>query len=228
MIPVFYTGSNNFLGNIFIVVFILAIIKLFNVLLGLDCASTFGGMGSSRELFLSMFAEPIVFIIVTFLYMETKQLNIYGITAANAGGLNYSVGHVLAAIAFFGVLLVENARMPVDNPETHLELTMIHEAMILDISGPDLAMIELSSYIKLMVFISMLVNGFFPYGIGTTISIVSLFIGAAVYIIKVLLCIAVIALLETAIAKFRLFRVPEILAAALSLGIVAVAVNYFV
>lgn len=228
MVPVFYTGTNNYLGNIFIVVFILAIIKLFNALLGLDCASTFGGMGSSRELFLSMFAEPIVFIIITFLYMETRQLNIYEIVAANSEAFRFSVGHILTAIAFFGVLLVENARMPVDNPETHLELTMVHEAMVLDLSGPDLACIELSSYVKLMVFMTMLANCFFPYGIGTTITIVSLIIGIAAYIAKILLCIAVIAILETAMAKFRLFRLPEIIAAALSLGIVAIAINYFV
>lgn len=228
MIPVIYTGSGNFLGNIFIVVFILAIIKLFNVLQGLDCASTFGGMGSSRELFISAFAEPIVFIIVTFLYMETGQFNIYDIAAVNSAGFNFSVGHVLAAIAFFGVLLAENARMPVDNPETHLELTMVHEAMVLDLSGPDLACIELSSYVKLMVFITILVNCFFPYGIGTDITIASLITGMAAYIVKMLLSLVVIAFLETAIAKFRLFRVPEILAAALSLGIVAIAINYFI
>lgn len=228
MVPVFYTGADNYLGNIFIIVFILAIVKLFNTLLGLDCASTFGGMGSSRELFISMFAEPITFIIIAFLYMETRQFNIYEIAAVNTGILSFSVGHILAAIAFFAILLAENARMPVDNPETHLELTMIHEAMVLDLSGSDLACVELSAYMKLTVFITILVNGFFPYGIAETITLTSFIIGFIVFIAKLLVCIAAIAVLETTIAKFRLFRIPEILAAALSLGIVAIAINYFV
>ena len=146
----------------------------------------------------------------------------------NAGTFQFSAGHLLAAAAFFAILLVENARMPVDNPETHLELTMVHEAMILDLSGPDLACIELASHVKLMVFMSILINGFFPYGIGTNIEIISIIIGIVAYIVKLLVCITAIAFLETTIAKFRLFRVPEIIAAALALGIVAISINYFV
>ncbi|MDP4087847.1 MAG: NADH-quinone oxidoreductase subunit H [Bacillota bacterium] len=227
MVPVFYTAEDNLIGNLFVIIFILAIIKLFNALLGLDCASTFGGMGSSREMFISMFAEPIVFIIIAFLYMETKKLNIFEITAINSGVFKFSVGHILAAMAFFAVLLAENARMPVDNPETHLELTMIHEAMVLDLSGSDLACIELSSYIKLMVFMTILINCFFPYGVGTAITVTSLIIGIIVYFAKMLICITVVAIIETTMAKFRLFRIPEILAAALSLSIAAIAINYF-
>lgn len=228
MVPVFFTGTDNFLGNIFIIIFILAIIKLFNTLLGLDCASTFGGMGSSRELFISSFAEPIIFIIIAFLYIETRKFNIYEMAVINAGNIKLSVGHILASMAFFAVLLAENARMPVDNPETHLELTMIHEAMVLDLSGSDLACIELSSYVKLMVFITILINCFFPGGIATSLTAASMLAGIAVYAAKVLICITAIAFLETSMAKFRLFRVPEILAAALSLGVVAIAINYFV
>lgn len=224
-IPVFYTGKSFYLGNLFIVLFLLGNLKFFSVLLGLDCGSTFGGMGSSRELFISMMAEPIMFLMVTFLFMETKTFNIFRITSLNSLNNWYSAAHIIAAIAFVILLVGENSRMPVDNPETHLELTMIHEAMILDISGKDLACIELSSYIKLIIFITIFINCFFPIGIGTVISVGSLIISFLIYILKVIACLIIISLIETTMAKLRLFRAPEIFAWAFSISIVAIAVN---
>lgn len=228
IVPVFYTNYNNFLGNIFIVIFLLAIVKFINTVIGLDSASTFGGMGSSRELFISMLAEPIMFIIIAFLYAETRSFNIYKITFINANVTKYSVEHIIAAAAFFILLLAENARMPVDNPETHLELTMIHEAMILDISGRNLAFLELSSAIKFMIFLTIFINSFIPFGIATSLSFLLLLKSLIVYIVKLIICLTVISIIETTSAKFRLFKIPEILAAAFSISIVAIAINYFI
>lgn len=228
VIPVFYTGNNSSFGNLFVVIFLMSIIKFANVLVGLDCASTFGGMGSSRELFISMFAEPVMFVIIAFLYIETKSFNIFHITAVNAAASNYSVAHIIGALAFFILLIAENARMPVDNPETHLELTMIHEAMILDLSGRDLALVELSSYMKLVAYITILISCFCPFGIAQTVSFIAILKGMILYFIKLTVCLIAISLNETLYAKFRLFRIPEILAAAFSMGIVAVAINFFI
>lgn len=227
VVPVFYTSYHNYLGNIFIIVFLLGIVKFLNSLIGLDCASTFGGMGSSRELFISMLAEPVMFIIIAFLYLETTKFNVFDIVYANTKVSTYGVGHIIAATAFFILVLAENARMPVDNPETHLELTMVHEAMILDLSGRDLAFVELASGIKLMVFLTIFINCFIPYGMATSLSFALILKSVVFYLIKLLGCFIVISIIETTNAKFRLFRLPEILAAAFSIGIVAISINYF-
>lgn len=226
IIPIFYTQKNNVFGNIFLIFFVLGIVKFMSSLLGLDCASTFGGMGSSREQLLSMMAEPVMFTLITYLFMETKTFNVYNISTINAMLTHYRVDHLIAALGFFILLVVENSRMPVDNPETHLELTMIHEAMILDLSGRDLALIEIASYLKLVIFLTIFINCFFPYGIGTSITIIAIGKGFVFYIIKLIICMATISLVEASIAKFRLFRIPEILTAAFSISLVAIAINY--
>lgn len=228
IIPSFYADSSGSLGNFFIVIFFLAIIKLCITLIGLDCASTFGGMGSSRELFISMFAEPIIFILIAFLYLETKSFNLHNIAIKNADTFNYGVAHIIAAAAFFVVILAENTRMPIDNPETHLELTMVHEAMILDLSGRELAFMELSSSIKLIAFLTIFINGFMPFGIATTLTLTALIKGILVYFIKLLICLFAISLIETTIAKSRLFRIPELLAMGFSISIVAIVIGNFI
>lgn len=227
LIPVFYSEGNSYFGNLFIIIFMLGIVKFLSSLLGLDSASTFGGMGSSREMFISMFAEPVMFIAIAFLYLETKSFNIFDIALINSETLKYNMPHIIGAMGFAVLIAAENARMPVDNPETHLELTMIHEAMILDISGKELALIELSSYIKLMVFITIFINCFFPAGISQDINLYHLAISLGVYVLKVFGILSVIALIESAMAKFRLFRVPELISAAFSLSLVAIVINYF-
>ncbi|HAN09829.1 MAG TPA: hydrogenase [Clostridiales bacterium] len=227
IIPVFYTSLAFSFGNIFVIIFTLGIIKFITSLIGLDSASTFGGMGSSRELFISMLAEPIMFVVITFLFIETKSFNIFTIAYANSTQLSFGPGHVLAALAFFILLLAENARMPVDNPETHLELTMVHEAMILDLSGKRLAYIELASAIKFVLFLTILINGFLPYGIATGLNLLTMGTAIILFIIKLIGCLIVIAVIETTMAKFRLFRVPELLTFAFALGIVSIIINHY-
>ncbi|EYE88673.1 hydrogenase [Fervidicella metallireducens AeB] len=225
--PVFFTAGNELIGNMFILIFILSIIKFFNTLIGLDCACTFGGMGSSREMFIYMFAEPVVFLILAFVYFETKSFNIYKIAKLNAVRTDISSAHIVAAIAFLIWLIAENARMPVDNPETHLELTMVHEAMILDISGRDLAYIELASAIKLAIFLTIFINIFLPFGMAVSLSAAALIKAVILYLIKMLVFLLIIAIVEISIAKFRLFRVPELIAASFSFAIAAISMMYF-
>ncbi|HCC07599.1 MAG TPA: hydrogenase [Clostridiales bacterium] len=227
VIPVFYTSRESIFGNIFVIFFTLGIIKFVTSLIGLDSASTFGGMGSSRELFISMLVEPIMFVVVTFLFIETKSFNIFTIASTNSTQLSFGPGHVLAALAFFILVLAENARMPLDNPETHLELTMVHEAMILDLSGKRLAFVELASAIKLVLFLTILINGFLPYGIAMEFNLLTIALALALYIVKIMILLFAIALLETTMAKFRLFKVPELLTFAFSIGIVSIIINHY-
>ncbi|HEY8891488.1 MAG TPA: NADH-quinone oxidoreductase subunit H [Clostridium sp.] len=225
-IPVFYTSMENTIGNLFIVMFAFGIVKIFTVLIGLDSSSTFGGMGSSRESFISMMAEPLIFFLIIFLYIETKDFNVFHISFINSKIVHYDTAHLIAMVTFSVGILAENARIPFDNPETHLELTMMHEAMILDLSGSDLAYVELSSYIKLIVYLIVLINCFVPIGIATTFTALSLFIGFIAFIFKLLFCLLGIAIIETTLAKSRLFRGAELFPAMISLGIVAITLIY--
>lgn len=225
-IPVFYTSMGKSIGNLFILMFAFAIVKIFTVLIGLDSASTFGGMGSSREAFISMMVEPLILFLITFLYIETKDFNIFHISFINSNIVHFDTEHYIAMVTFAICILAENARIPFDNPETHLELTMMHEAMILDLSGSDLAYVELSSYIKLLVYIIILINCYIPIGIATTLTASALFIGFLIFIFKLLFCLLGIAIIETTFAKSRLFRGAEIFPATIALGIVAITLIY--
>ena len=225
-IPVFYTSMENTIGNLFILMFAFGIVKIFTVLIGLDSASTFGGMGSSRESFISMMAEPLIFFLIIFLYIETKDFNVFHISFINSKIVHFDTAHLIAMVTFSIGILAENARIPFDNPETHLELTMMHEAMILDLSGSDLAYVELSSYIKLIVYLIILINCFVPIGIATTFTATALLIGFITFIFKLLFCLLGIAIIETTLAKSRLFRGAELFPAMISLGIVAITLIY--
>ena len=138
-----------------------------------------------------------------------------------------NAGHLLAFIAFFIVALAENGRLPVDNPATHLELTMIHEAMILEYSGRHLALVEWAAGMKLFLFLTLLSNLFFPWGVALANMPISLFSAFLALTVKLLLFASAIALLETAVAKLRLFRVPELLAGSFTMALLAVVTAFF-
>lgn len=225
-VPVFYTSMEQSIGNLFILMFSFGIVKIFTVLIGLDSSSTFGGMGSSRESFISMMAEPLILFLMIFLYIETNDFNIFHISFINSKIVHYDTAHLITMVTFIVAILAENARIPFDNPETHLELTMMHEAMILDLSGSDLAYVELSSYIKLIVYLIVLINCFVPIGIATAVSVSAILIGIVTFIFKLLICLLGIAIIETTFAKSRLFRGAELFPAMISLGIVAITLIY--
>ena len=202
--------------------------RFFLALAGLDVGTSFGGIGSSREMMIASLAEPAMIMIVFTLALiagSTQLSNMAAFMASSEVGLRVSLG--LALIALVMVAIAENGRIPVDNPATHLELTMVHEAMVLEYSGRLLALIELSSSLKLVLYVSVTACLFAPWGLapgGTGGG--ALVVGVAAYILKLALAGFLLALFETSIAKMRVFRVPEFLGAALMLGLLATLLRF--
>jgi formate hydrogenlyase subunit 4 len=219
LVPVFFArGCINSIGDFFVVLFVLAIGRFFLALAGLDTGSAFGGMGSSREMFISSFAEPVAFLAVFAIALgcgTTDLITISGMHRVNISSL-------IAVIALFMVILAETSRVPIDNQETHLELTMIHEAMILEYSGRSLALLEFASYIKQMLFLSILAvvifpnNFLYPHGCHEAIFSIGIHLG------KVLAIALIIAVLEISIAKMRLFRIVDFLSFGFVLAVFSV------
>jgi formate hydrogenlyase subunit 4 len=203
---------------------LLALGRFFLALGGLDPASAFGGMGSSREMTIAAVAEPALMLaIFTVAITAHRSTNLSEMVLAAQGPTwrLLNPAHVLAFAALFIVLLAETGRLPVDNPATHLELTMIHEAMILEYSGRYLALIEWSASIKQLVLMALLVNIFFPVGIAIEPSPAAVGLSLLWLIAKLLALSAAVVLVETTNAKLRLFRVPDLLSAAFILATLA-------
>ena len=203
---------------------LLALGRFFLALAGLDPASAFGGMGSSREMTISALAEPALMLgIFTVAIAADRSTNLSQMVLAAQGPTwrLLNPAHVLAFAALFIVLLAETGRIPVDNPATHLELTMIHEAMILEYSGRYLALIEWSASVKQLVLMALLVNIFFPVGIATDVSAGAIGLGLLWFVVKLLALSGAVVLVETTNAKLRLFRVPDLLSAAFVLATLA-------
>jgi len=216
-------------GDLFAVVYLLLLGTVFLALAGLDAGTAFGGMGASRGMTITAIAEPTVLVAIFALSVSTGSSNLGAIVAATLAhpAAAASPQSLLAFGALAVVTLAETGRIPVDNPSTHLELTMIHEAMVLEYSGPDLALIELAGYLRLVVFLGLLANLFVPWGIATTAQPLDL-IGAAVAVaVKVGVLATVIAIVEVFMAKVRLFKVPELLAASFVLAFLAVTASFF-
>lgn len=225
IVPVFQVSPGQEVGSLWLILFLMLLVKVTNTLIGLDAGSSFGGMGSSRELFVGFFAEPVMALIIAFLFIENKSFNLHELAFQGAGEAVVAPGRIIAAMAFFILILAENARMPVDNPETHLELTMIHEAMVLDVSGPDLAYVEMTSTAKLVLYLTILINGFYPVGIATTASLAAMVTGVLAFIFKLGICLVALCINEVTYAKFRLLRVPELLGLSFALALTALAVG---
>ncbi len=202
---------------------LLALGRFFLALGGLDPASAFGGMGSSREMTLSAIAEPAMMLAIFTIAIAAGSTDISRIVQATMAPTWSLVNpmHVLAFAAMFIVLLAETGRIPVDNPATHLELTMIHEAMLLEYSGRNLAFMELGAAVKQLVLMTLLVNVFFPVGLAVDNSGAALGLGFLCYIGKLLFISGVVVVTETTNAKLRLFRVPDLLGAAFVLAALA-------
>jgi formate hydrogenlyase subunit 4 len=210
-------------GDVLALVGLLALGRFFLALGGLDPGSAFGGMGSSREMTIAAVAEPAMMLAIFTVAITAGSTDISHIIQAAQSPtwklLNPT--HVMAFAALFIVLLAETGRIPVDNPATHLELTMIHEAMLLEYSGRYLALMEWGTSIKQLVLMTLLVNIFFPVGIAATNTAAALGIGALAYAGKLILLAAAVVIVETTNAKLRLFRVPDLLSAAFVLGTIA-------
>jgi len=211
-------------GDLFAAVYLLLLGTFFLALAGLDTGSPFGGMGASREMTVVALTEPTVALSIVALALNAGSTSfsqiVSRILAEPAAALG--PGHLLAFAALFIVTLAETGRLPVDNPATHLELTMIHEAMVLEYSGPYLALIEWGASLKLFVFLALAVNLFMPWGIAVSLAPIPLVIGLVTFIVKIGVLATAIAVLETRVAKLRLFRVPELLSASFVLALLAV------
>jgi len=222
LVPTFATGLLfNWTADLIAIVALLGSARFFLALAGMDVGTSFGGIGSSREVMIAALAEPAMLLIVFCMALvagSTQLSTIAEFLASSYVGLRVSLG--MALIALIMVALAENARIPVDNPATHLELTMVHEAMVLEYSGRHLAMIEFGAFLKLLLYISLIACVFAPWQVallGT--GPLAYAIGAGAYVVKLALAGFLLALFETATAKMRVFRIPQFLGAALMLGL---------
>lgn len=224
-IPLFNSMiNNNFTSDILVIVYTLSIGTFFLALAGMDTGSAFGGFGSSREMTVSALAEGgFIFSLLT-VAIVSSTTNLFSISSMGLSGFGHSLLSInLAFAGFFIVLLAETARFPFDNPATHLELTMIHEAMILEYSGKRLALMEWAAANKFIIFVSLGANIFFPFGIAQSLNARALITGILALLIKILLFVFVVAVLESTIAKYRFFRLPDLLIVSFILSAVAIS-----
>jgi formate hydrogenlyase subunit 4 len=224
LVPTFGAGLMfSWSADLIAIIALLGSARFFLALAGLDVGTSFGGIGSSREVMIASLAEPAMLMIVFTLALmagSTQLSTMAGYLVSPEVGLRVSLG--LALIGLIMVAIAENARIPVDNPATHLELTMVHEAMVLEYSGRHLALIDLASELKLLLYLSLIACIFVPWGlapVGAGLSLLA--IGLVAYLAKLAAGGFLLAIFETSIAKMRVFRVPEFLGAALMLGLLA-------
>jgi len=211
LLPVFRPGlSLNTTGDLLAIFFILALGRFFLALAGLDAGSSFGGIGSSREMFISSIAEPAAFVSLFVIGMNSSSTS----AAAVAGEHFFRVSTLLAGFAFFMVVIAETSRIPVDNQETHLELTMMHEGMVLEYSGRSLAIIELAISLKQIIFFTMLSWFLLPFFNDTQWQWLQ-------FPLKLLVISMIIAIIEVSFAKMRLFRVVDYLGFAFFIALLA-------
>ena len=222
LVPTFRSGLLfSWSADLIALIALLGSARFFLALAGLDVGTSFGGIGSSREVMIASLAEPAMLMImftVALIAGSTQLSTMATHMASGEVGVRVSLG--LALLALIMVAIAENARIPIDNPATHLELTMVHEAMVLEYSGRHLAMIEFGAFLKLLLYVSLIACVFLPwkiavFGTGT----LSYAVGAGAYIVKLTVAGFFLALFETATAKMRVFRVPQFLGAALMLGL---------
>jgi len=218
----------DIVGNIILFLYLLALAKFFMALSGLDAGSTFGGMGSSREMAISALIEPVVIVVFAALAFAFKTISLPDMfRGALSSNVLIDPVIILISISIFIVIIVESARVPVDNPETHLELTMIHEAMILEQSGKNLAMMELSSAMKQLLLMAVLINILVPWGLTQDFTVPSILISLGAFVLKAFVLAIIIGLFESSCAKSRLFRLPGLFVVALFLSIITLIIEVF-
>ena len=202
---------------------LISLSTFFLMLLGLDSASAFGGMGSSREAFIAALVEPAMVLTVFSVSMMAGDLGVgqAGVNLAAHFPKEHMASFLFAGISFYILLLAENGRIPIDNPETHLELTMVHEAMILDLTGIYLALVESASSVKFIIFASLFVSLFVPFGLAYAAP-AALF----VFIVKLFAVALSVAFLEVSTAKLRLFKVPNLLGVAIVFAFLSLITFY--
>jgi len=198
------------IADVIVLVGFFALARFFLALAGMDIGTAFGGMGSSREMTLASLTEPAMLMAVFTLAMTASTTNLSTtMEVILSQGIVLRPSFIFAALGLMMVAIAETGRIPIDNPATHLELTMVHEAMILEYSGRHLAMIEWANQIKLMIYGVLIANLFIPWGIATELTEAALLIGSVAIIAKLALLGIILAASETVLAKLRLFRAPN-------------------
>ncbi len=225
---VFVPETVGGIGNIILFLYLLALARFFMALAGLDAGSSFGGMGSSREMSISSIIEPTTIIVFAALAFVFKTLNIFDMFAISVSTGSPSPSTlILIAISLFIIIVVETSRIPVDNPETHLELTMIHEGMILEQSGRNLALMELSAAVKMTVLMALLINLIVPFGLISALTLAGILIAVFLFVVKGSILAGIIGLFESSMAKKRFFQLPSLFAMAFFFSTLIIIIEVF-
>ena len=214
-------------GGILLLVGTLALGRFALATAALDAGSAFGGMGSSRDMTIAALAEPALMLGLFTSALAAGTMNL-GALARNSllHGVSFHPSDVLAFAGLFIIVIAETGRVPVDNPATHLELTMIHEAMLLEYSGPDLALVEWASAVKELLYLTLLVDLFMPWGMASYAAPMSILIALVAWAFKVFVLAIAVTITETMNAKLRLFRVPELVSISLGLAFLALTIRF--
>jgi formate hydrogenlyase subunit 4 len=228
LVPVIFAAAPlEAAGGILLLVGTLALGRFALATAALDTGSPFGGMGASRDMTIAALAEPALMLGLFASALAAGSMNL-GVLVRTLvqEGVALHPADILAFAGLFIIVVAETGRIPVDNPATHLELTMIHEAMVLEYAGPDLALVEWASAVKELLYLTLLVDLFMPVGIATSIAPVALFVGTVAWLGKVFVLAVAVTVVESTNAKLRLFRVPELVSISLGLAFLALAIRY--
>jgi formate hydrogenlyase subunit 4 len=224
IVPVVSTQlSYSVMGDVIALIYLFALARFFMALAGLDAGTAFGGEGSSREMTVAILVEPMMMLALFTAAISAGSTNI-AVIAGKQGAI-YSPSHLLALFAFIVAIIAETGRVPVDNPDTHLELTMIHEGMILEYSGRYLALMEWAHAMKQMVLFTLAVDIFFPAGIAKDASFAGLIFPLGIYAAKMLGMAVLMAAVESTRAKVRFFQLPSILGGAFVLAFLSLVTH---
>jgi len=229
MIPGFMTRTLlSFTGQLVMMVYLFGMARFFTALAGIDTGSSFGAMGSSRDMFVSALAEPVLFVTLLAIALPLKTTNVTLITdrVVSSHSLLLSPTFYLVFLAFFILVVIETGRIPVDNPDTHLELTMIHEGMLLEYSGKRLGLMMWSAWIKQALMYTLLIDFCLPWGISREGHGLILIGSLALLFLKIVVIAIVVAFVEMSYAKIRFFRIPRLLSAAFALSMIAIVTEY--
>jgi formate hydrogenlyase subunit 4 len=228
LVPVLFAAAPlEMAGGILLLVGTLALGRFALATAALDTGSAFGGMGASRDMTIAALAEPALLLGLFTSALAAGSLNLGGLVRnVVQQGVAFHPSDLLAFAGLFMIVIAETGRIPVDNPATHLELTMIHEAMVLEYAGPDLALVEWGSAVKELLYLTLLVDLFMPIGIATTTAPAAIAVALLAWAGKVLVLAMAVTITESTNAKLRLFRVPELVSVSLGLAFLALAIRF--
>jgi len=214
-------------ADVIALVALLGLARFFLSLAGMDIGTAFGGMGASREMTFSALAEPAMLMSVFVLAIGAHSTNLTPmITHTLTTPILIQPSIAFALVAMLMIAIVETGRIPIDNPNTHLEVTMIHEAMLLEYSGRHLALMEWASMVKLLLFATLIIDLFFPWGISGDVGLMTITLALAIWIAKLMVLFVILAVMETSMSKLRLFEVPQYLGTAFVLAFLGLIIHY--